>query len=310
MIHIEASKAIFRIADKETDELKALLIEDGVNHLVKSINSTSVTDSVREQATKDIVIRLPLCSTNYRKKMKNMLSQHSVPPPLDSKKLAPQPSSSTKKEQEEDRMTPKDCIVKKWKHYEWSSLILPQELKTEIRNATVLPLKYHANKLPGVTPGILFYGSPGVGKTSLMYCIQTECPDVTVVKVSVSEICQKYYGDSEGFVASLFQLCKKLAPSLLFLDEIDGLMRKRTSDSSDVSFRVKSAILNNMDTNYEGVTVIGSTNFPNVCNLLFLVPCQSRTLSTLFYCRYSMKLYLDGFNPNSGFHYLESKADF
>lgn len=269
MIHIEASKAIFSIAEKQSDELKSVLVEDGINHLLKSIKSTSATDPIREQATKNIVNYLPLCSTDFRKRMKNVLSQPSIPASPESKQLAPEPSSSTKNDLEENRMKPRDCIVKKWKHYKWSSLILPEELKTEIRNATVLPLKYYANKLPGVTPGILFYGSPGVGKSSLMNCIQTECPDVTVFKVSVSEICQKYFGDSELFIAELFQLCKELAPSLLFLDEIDGLVRKRTSETSEASFRLKSAILNNLDTDNEGVICIGSTNLPNVCNLLF-----------------------------------------
>ena len=308
MIHIEASKAIFSLADKQSNDLKSLLIQDGINHLLKSLKSTDVSETTREEATEAIVTHLHFCSSEFRQKIKNILLQDSIPKAPEGEPL-PGPAPAPKGDTEQKGIKPEDCIVKKWRKYHWNSLILPDELKTEIRNLTVMPLKYHGNKLPGVTPGILLYGSPGVGKTSLMNCIQTECPDVTVFKISVSEVCQRIFGDSEAFVSSLFQLAEEMAPSLIFIDEIDGLARKRTSDTSEASLRIKTAILGKMDTNMKGVIVVGCTNFPNVSKY-HKNDLQYWYLEINLDCRYLMRLFEDVFKPNFEFHFLESMADF
>eukprot|EP01056_Protomagalhaensia_sp_Gyna25_P000100 Protomagalhaensia_sp_Gyna_25__99@NODE_104_length_5238_cov_68_434891_g81_i0_p2_GENE_NODE_104_length_5238_cov_68_434891_g81_i0NODE_104_length_5238_cov_68_434891_g81_i0_p2_ORF_typecomplete_len441_score62_21AAA/PF00004_29/1_1e40RuvB_N/PF05496_12/3_9e12RuvB_N/PF05496_12/95AAA_5/PF07728_14/1_7e09AAA_22/PF13401_6/4_7e07AAA_2/PF07724_14/2_3e07TniB/PF05621_11/0_0036TniB/PF05621_11/0_33AAA_16/PF13191_6/2_4e06IstB_IS21/PF01695_17/3_2e06AAA_25/PF13481_6/0_011AAA_25/PF13481_6/0_3AAA_14/PF13173_6/0_00012AAA_1 len=114
--------------------------------------------------------------------------------------------------------------------------------------------------------GILFYGPPGTGKTTLAKWIATEC-HADFFCVSTSSLISKYHGETETTVKTLFLVCQKLAPSIVFIDEIDSILGKRTDKEEDATVRMKNQVLQMMDgftTNSESsVLVLGATNRPD-----------------------------------------------
>ncbi|KAJ7721375.1 hypothetical protein B0H16DRAFT_1602728 [Mycena metata] len=117
--------------------------------------------------------------------------------------------------------------------------------------------------------GVLLYGPPGTGKTMLCRALAREC-GARMLQVRPSDIMNKWVGNSENLARNVFSLAHRLAPCVIFFDEIDSLFRSRTSGDSD---HYKSDIVNEflqaMDglqsaqKNREaGVVVVGATNRP------------------------------------------------
>ena len=140
------------------------------------------------------------------------------------------------------------------------------EIKDALKEAVEWPLKYaglfrKANTNP--PKGIILYGRPGTGKTYLAKAVASES-GVNFISVKGPQIMSKYIGESEKGVRELFKKAKQAAPTILFLDEIDSLVPRRTSDSSgsNVTDRVISQFLTEMDgiEDLKGVVVLAATN--------------------------------------------------
>jgi hypothetical protein len=80
------------------------------------------------------------------------------------------------------------------------------------------------------TGGALVYGPPGTGKTYLAGVLARESGLVTI-SVSAAELESRWVGESEKAIAALFSLGRMLGPSIIFIDESDGLFRARTMNS-------------------------------------------------------------------------------
>ncbi|HLD10948.1 MAG TPA: AAA family ATPase [Candidatus Nanoarchaeia archaeon] len=80
----------------------------------------------------------------------------------------------------------------------------------------------------GIEPlkGVLLHGSPGTGKTLLAKAVATST-NATFIEIVASELVQKYIGDGARLVKSVFELARKRAPSIIFIDEIDALAAER-----------------------------------------------------------------------------------
>jgi len=101
---------------------------------------------------------------------------------------------------------------------------LDRQIK-EIREVIELPIKHPElfTALGIAQPkGVLLYGPPGTGKTLLARAVahHTDC---TFIRVSGSELVQKYIGEGSRMVRELFVMARENAPSIIFMDEIDSI---------------------------------------------------------------------------------------
>ena len=98
--------------------------------------------------------------------------------------------------------------------------------------------------------GVLVHGPPGCGKTTLVRAMAS-MSGATFFSVSAASIYSPYVGDSEKSLAQVFHKARLAAPSVLFIDEIDGMVTNRDDDSggssSGVQERILSVLLNEMD---------------------------------------------------------------
>ncbi|HVB72892.1 MAG TPA: CDC48 family AAA ATPase [Ktedonobacteraceae bacterium] len=143
---------------------------------------------------------------------------------------------------------------------------LGKELQ-RIREMIELPLKYPAvfDRL-GVEPpkGVLLYGPPGTGKTLIARVVASETNAAFFI-INGPEIMNKFYGESESRLRSVFQEAQRRAPSIIFIDELDALAPRRTETGGEVERRIVGQLLALMDgmASRGQVVLIGATNQPN-----------------------------------------------
>jgi transitional endoplasmic reticulum ATPase len=148
----------------------------------------------------------------------------------------------------------------------WSDVGGLEGIKEELKEAVEWPLKYsEIFKKAGTNPpkGMLLYGIPGTGKTLLAKAVATES-GVNFISVKGPSLISKYVGESERAIREVFKTAKQASPTILFFDEIDSVVPRRGSSSTDahVTERVISQFLTEMDgiEELKGVVVLAATN--------------------------------------------------
>ena len=124
--------------------------------------------------------------------------------------------------------------------------------------------------------GILLLGPPGTGKTLLARAVAGEA-DVQFLSISGSDFMEMYVGVGASRVRDLFAQAKKIAPAIIFIDEIDAVGRKRGSGlggGHDEREQTLNQLLVEMDgfSKTEGIIVMAATNRPDVLDPALLRP--------------------------------------
>merc|ERR1712032_787202 len=154
---------------------------------------------------------------------------------------------------------------------------LDQQIR-EIKEVIELPIKHPElfESLGIAQPkGILMYGPPGTGKTLLARAVahHTDC---TFIRVSGSELVQKYIGEGSRMVRELFVMAREASPSIIFMDEIDSIggSRGKSSRGDSEVQRTMMELLNQLD-GFEPsnkIKVIMATNRIDILDAALLRP--------------------------------------
>ncbi|CAA7042634.1 unnamed protein product [Microthlaspi erraticum] len=135
-------------------------------------------------------------------------------------------------------------------------------------------------KQVGVKPpkGVLLYGPPGTGKTLLARAIASNNKDLTFLTVVSSAIVSKIMGNSSLLLREMFKYARDHQPSIIFMDEIDAIGRRRRSSEGEVKTDGESRVLFELLSQLDGydelekVKVIMATNRPDVLDPALLRP--------------------------------------
>lgn len=158
----------------------------------------------------------------------------------------------------------------------WNDIAGLESAKSSLKEAVVYPF-LRPDLFSGLREparGMLLFGPPGTGKTMLARAVATESQS-TFFSISASSLTSKFLGESEKLVRALFQLAKKLAPSIIFVDEIDSLLSSRNNEGENESSRrikneflvqwsdlTKAAAGRDQGEDLQRVLVLAATNLP------------------------------------------------
>ncbi|CAI9767689.1 unnamed protein product [Fraxinus pennsylvanica] len=143
------------------------------------------------------------------------------------------------------------------------------DIKESLQELVMLPLRrpdLFNGGLLKPCKGILLFGPPGTGKTMLAKAIANEA-GASFINVSMSTITSKWFGEDEKNVRALFTLAAKVAPTIIFVDEVDSMLGRRTKAGEHEAMR---KIKNEFMTHWDGlltkpgvrILVLAATNRP------------------------------------------------
>jgi transitional endoplasmic reticulum ATPase len=160
----------------------------------------------------------------------------------------------------------------------WADIGGLDEAQAKLKEGVELPLKNPDSfRRLGIRPakGFLLYGPPGTGKTLLAKAVARES-EANFISTKSSDLLSKWYGESEQQIARLFARARQVAPTVIFIDEIDSLAPARGSGAGEpqATERVVNTLLAEMDglEEMQSVIVIGATNRPTLMDPALLRP--------------------------------------
>jgi transitional endoplasmic reticulum ATPase len=160
----------------------------------------------------------------------------------------------------------------------WGDVGGLDEAQAKLKEGIELPLKNpDAFHRLGIRPakGFLLYGPPGTGKTLLAKAVARES-EANFIATKSSDLLSKWYGESEQQIARLFARARQVAPTVIFIDEIDSLAPARGKGVGEpqATERVVNTLLAEMDglEELQSVVVIGATNRPMLMDAALLRP--------------------------------------
>nr|XP_004496508.1 uncharacterized AAA domain-containing protein C16E9.10c-like [Cicer arietinum] len=145
------------------------------------------------------------------------------------------------------------------------------DVKESLQEAVMLPLRrpelFKGGGLLKPCKGVLLFGPPGTGKTMLAKAIANEA-GASFINVSPSTITAMWFGNGEKNVRALFSLAAKVAPTIIFIDEVDSLLGQRSNGQHEHNSmrRLKNEFMSRWDGLLskpdEKILVLAATNMP------------------------------------------------
>ncbi|KHN46576.1 Spastin [Glycine soja] len=145
-----------------------------------------------------------------------------------------------------------------------------ENVKETLKELVMLPLQrpelFGKGQLAKPCKGILLFGPPGTGKTMLAKAVATEA-GANFINISMSSITSKWFGEGEKYVKAVFSLASKIAPSVIFVDEVDSMLGRRENPGEHEAMRkMKNEFMVNWDglrtKDKERILVLAATNRP------------------------------------------------
>ena len=158
----------------------------------------------------------------------------------------------------------------------WDNIGGLKDLRNELYYDIVMPiLEPKKLKLIGINKaiGVLLYGPPGCGKTLLAKAVANEAK-ANFISIKGPELLNKYVGESERAIRLLFIRAKNSSPCIIFFDELDALVPKRSNENNNSSERVVNQLLTEMDglEDRKQIFIIAATNRPDIIDPAMLRP--------------------------------------
>jgi len=226
------------------------------------------------------------------------------------KEEEPEKNKESEKEEEEpgenEESSEKESDNTKWfeffkPKYGFDSVIGMDYVKKYFYNNIILGIKkpeLFAKYKKSIHDGFLLYGPPGVGKTYLVAALAKEA-NAKLLVVNLHQLLDQYVGNTEKNIHKLFAQARKYAPSIILLDEIDGLgasrnlARQRGNQTSTLALQQLLTEMSSLENENKDVVVIGTTNAPQdidpallrsgrFTNLLYIRPPDKEERAKLF----------------------------
>jgi transitional endoplasmic reticulum ATPase len=193
-----------------------------------------------------------------------------------------------------------DWVVRERPDVSFDDIAGLEAVKEEIRLKMIWPLRFPAEAKEyrlSVGGGLLLYGPPGTGKTMIAKAIAREI-DATFFTVSSADILSKWVGEAEQNVRKLFDAARAEPKAVIFIDEIEALVPRRSSGGSTVMQRVVPQMLQELEgfdrKGDQCLLFVGATNKPWMLDDAMLRPG-----------RFDTRVYLDLPDPPARTRMLE-----
>lgn len=143
------------------------------------------------------------------------------------------------------------------------------DLIKELRQTIILPIQkrklFAGSELMAAPKGVLLHGPPGCGKTMCAKATAREA-EARFINLDISSLTDKWYGESQKIAGAVFTLARKIQPCIIFIDEIDSLLRVRSQQDHEATAMIKAQFMQLWDGLSTGpdncVVVMGATNRP------------------------------------------------
>merc|ERR1711934_173141 len=151
----------------------------------------------------------------------------------------------------------------------------------ELRQTVILPIQkrklFAGSELLSAPRGVLLHGPPGCGKTMCAKATAREA-GARFINLDISSLTDKWYGESQKIAGAVFTLAKKIQPCIIFIDEIDSLLRVRSQQDHEATSMIKAQFLQLWDglatDKGQCVLILGATNRPKDLMPQSLGECQ------------------------------------
>ena len=129
----------------------------------------------------------------------------------------------------------------------WEDIAGLQDAKNAIYQALIIPMRRKELFVGRATwRALLLHGPPGCGKTMLATAAAAEC-GMPVYGLSAADIMDKYVGESEKRIRTLFEAARRNQPSIVFIDEFDALAPGESTQNAAVQDRIMAEVAAQLD---------------------------------------------------------------